>query len=253
MATKKRIHSPASRTKRKRVATQPIELAHVFLELTTSVEPTWDSHEPENYITHLSGNVCISSDDSDCIVVGTVSAFSVRLSNALDDGVSWFEVLDSYNDDIALYSALVEPDGSSYTEWVQSKFEPFASDLLILDRIRIKPQYRGNGYGLYAAQLVIQAFGPLGGIVACAPAPYELAQKRDRSSVAGAGSPENKEPLPGWKPAQAKLREFWSLLGFEPLPASDVFVLCLTARQPSMQDIIQKYFERKSVPPSRVQ
>jgi hypothetical protein len=248
MATKKRIHSPASRTKPKSAPTQPIELAHVFLELTTSVAPTWDNHEPENYLTHLSANVCISSDDSDCIVVGTVSAFSVRLSNALDDGVSWFDVLDSYNDDIALYSALVEPDGSSYTDWVQSKLEPFASDLLILDRIRIEPQYRGKAYGIYAAQLMIQGFGPQGGIVACAPAPYELAQKRERSSVEGASARRTKEPLPGWKPAQAKLRELWSLLGFEPLPASDVFALSLTVRQPPMRDVIQKYFERKRVP-----
>jgi hypothetical protein len=208
MATKKTIPRPARRTKSKRDTAHSMELAHVFLELTTSVAPTWDSHEPENYLTHVSGKVCISSDDSDCIVVGTVSAFSVRLSNALDDGVSWFDVLDSYNDDIALYSALVEPDGSSYTERVQSKLEPFASDLLILDRIRVEPQYRGKGYGLYAAQPMIQAFGPPGGIVACAPAPYELAQKRERSQVEGAMARRNKEPLPGRKPAQAKLREF---------------------------------------------
>jgi hypothetical protein len=94
---------------------------------------------------------------------------------------------------------------------------------------------------------MIQAFGPPGGIVACAPAPYELAQKREPSSVEGASASRNKEPIPEWKPAQAKLREFWSLLGFEPLPASDVFALCLTVLQPAMRDVIQKYFERKTV------
>ncbi len=59
--------------------------------------------------------------------------------------------------------------------------------------------------------------------------------------------------MPEWKPAQAKLREFWSLLGFERLPASDVFALFLTVRQPALRDVIQKYFERKSVPKLPVQ
>jgi GNAT superfamily N-acetyltransferase len=253
MATKKTIPRPARRRKSKRDTAHSMELAHVFLELTTSVAPTWDSHEPENYLTHLSGKVCISSDDSDCIVVGTVSAFSVRLSNALDDGVSWFDVLDSYNDDIALYSALVEPDGSSYTEWVQSKLEPFASDLLILDRIRVDPKFRGKGYGLYAAQLMIQGFGPSGGLVACVPAPYELLQKYQVPSVGEALTMSREDRLPEWKPAQMKLRELWSLLGFEPVPESDVFVLSLALRQPDLRGVIQKYFERKSMPTLPVQ
>jgi hypothetical protein len=52
----------------------------------------------------------------------------------------------------------IDPDGSCYSEWVESTLQPFGSDLLTLDRIRIKPEYRGNGYGLYAAQLMITGF-----------------------------------------------------------------------------------------------
>jgi hypothetical protein len=59
--------------------------------------------------------------------------------------------------------------------------------------------------------------------------------------------------MPEWGPAEAKLREFWSLLGFQPVLASDVFTLSLSLRRPLLQDILQKYFERKNVPTSRIQ
>jgi hypothetical protein len=136
---------------------------------------------------------------------------------------------------------------------VESTLEPCASDLLILDRIRIEPQYRGKGYGLYAAQLMIQAFGPPGGLVACVPAPYELLQKYQVPSVEEARTMSREDRLPEWEPAQMKLRELWSLLGFEPVPESDVFALSLALRQPNMRDVIQKYFYRKSVPTLPVQ
>jgi GNAT superfamily N-acetyltransferase len=253
MPTKKKPGSPAVRPKPKRHASTPIELASVFLELKSTVMPTWNS-EPGDYITPLTGNVCLQSDDDDGhTVVGTISAYAIHLGNAADDGVAWFDVLDSYNADIALYLDLFDTDASSYADWVQSTHEPYSSDLLILDRIRIEPQYRGKGYGLYAAQLMIQSFGPPGGLAACVPAPYELLQKHGLASVEDAINLSREERLPEWQPAQTKLRQLWSLLGFEPVPASDVFALSLSLRQPRMQDIIQKYFERKTIPTSLLQ
>jgi GNAT superfamily N-acetyltransferase len=105
--------------------------------------------------------------------VGTVSAHSVHLGEAYEDGVPWFDVLDARSADTAMYTALIDSDRSCDTEWVESTFKPFGSGLLILDRIRIEPEYRGHGYGLYAAQLMITGFAS-NGMVACVPAPYEL-------------------------------------------------------------------------------
>ena len=105
--------------------------------------------------------------------VGTVSAQSVHLGEADEDGVPWFDVLDAGSGDTAMYTDLIDSDGSGYSDWVEATLEPFGSDLLILDRIRIKPEYRGHGYGLYAAQLMITGFAS-NGVVACVPAPYEL-------------------------------------------------------------------------------
>jgi hypothetical protein len=85
---------------------------------------------------------------------------------------------------------------------------------------------------------MIHGFGPNMGLVACIPAPYELLQSEDaRQRKPGSH-------VPGWKPAEAKLRQYWSLLGFRQVPGSDVFALSLTSQRPSMQEVMQEYFAR---------
>ncbi|MGI9071255.1 MAG: hypothetical protein ACR2JB_08050 [Bryobacteraceae bacterium] len=53
------------------------------------------------------------------------------------------------------------------------------------------------------------------------------------------------QSIPGWTAAQAKVRTYWSLLGFEQIPESEVFGLSLAARHPSMEVIVQNYFANK--------
>lgn len=200
--------------------------------------------EPDAYITDLDGEILVSREGADDeLRVGTVSAHSVHLGEADEDGVPSFDVLDARSGDTAMYAELLDTDGSCYSEWVESNLEPFGSYLLILDRIQIKPEYRGNGYGLYAAQLMITGFAS-SGVVACVPAPYELlenAPPRDPSA-----RPRNRgKQIPGWTAAEAKLRKHWSLLGFERVPNSDVFALSPTRRRPSMETVMREYLAGK--------
>jgi hypothetical protein len=200
--------------------------------------------EPDAYITDLDGEILVSREGADDeLRVGTVSAHSVHLGEADEDGVPWFDVLDARDGDTAMYTDLIDSDGSCYSEWVESNLEPFGSDLLILDRIRIKPEYRGNGYGLYAAQLMITGFASTG-VVACVPAPYELLE--NAPSRDPATRPRNRgNQIPGWTAAEAKLRKHWSLLGFERVPSSDVFALSLSTHRPSMEAVMRKYLAGK--------
>src|SRR3954452_3596636 len=195
---------------------EEMELARVHLELNSRVQPTWGrSVEPDAYITDLDGEIVVSREGADDeLRVGTVSAHSVHLGEADEDGVPWFDVLDAHSGDTATYTDLLESVGSCYSEWVESTLEPFGSDLLILDRIRIKPEYGGNGYGLYAAQLMITGFTS-NGVVACVPAPYELLENAPRRDPSTRSRSRGRE-IPGWTAAEAKLRKHWSLLGFRP-------------------------------------
>jgi GNAT superfamily N-acetyltransferase len=241
-STKQKTAHRPPRTK----AEDQIELASVHLELKSRVASTWNvGAEPDAYLTDLDGDILLPRyETGDDIRLGTISAYSVHLGDAYEDGVLWFDVLDARSADTAMYVDLIDPDNSCYTEWVESTFEPFGSDLLILDRIRIEPEHRGHGYGLYAAQLMINGFGS-NGIVACVPAPYELLKDAAPRRLGDNGRGNHDKRIPGWASAEAKLRKYWSLLGFQQLPGSDVFGLSLTGRRPSMETVMRRYFALK--------
>lgn len=80
------------------------------------------------------------------------------------------------------------------------------------------------------------------GIVACVPAPYELLKDAPPRELGDDRQTSRDKRIPGWAPAEAKLRKYWSLIGFEQIPGSDVFALSLSSRRPSMEAVIQKYF-----------
>ena len=88
------------------------------------------------------------------------------------------------------------------------------------------------------------------GIVACVPAPYELLKDAPAREIGDESSRDSR--IPGWAAAEAKLRKYWSLLGFEQLPGSDVFALSLTSRRPSLETVIQNYFGRRSKEQARL-
>ena|SRR5450755_750856 len=125
MPSKKKAPPATHRSRSKRIASKPVALEFVFLELKSTVLPTWNDAEPDNYITPLSGDVCIPRDEDDShTVVGSIGSYYVHLGNASDNHVSCFEVLDAHSADTALYLDLFDVDGSSYTEWVESTFAP---------------------------------------------------------------------------------------------------------------------------------
>lgn len=249
--TKHKPHRPRRAKSSSRV--EEVELATLYLESKSRVSPTWGGPvEPDAYITDLDGEILLARDDDDEIRVGTISAHSVHLDEADEHGVSWFDVLDARSGDTAMYVDLVDPGGFGYSEWVETELDPFGSGLLILDRIRIEPEHRGHGYGLYAAQLMITGFAS-GGIVACLPAPYELLEGARPRALGEDDTPSGREErIPGWAAAEAKLRRHWSLLGFKKVPGSDVFAFSLTSRRPSMTDAMQNYvkLKRRSKAPS---
>lgn len=206
----------------------PLELEDVFLALDqVHIEPPW--HGDHAFIVHLNGDVFVRQDDEEEVKVGHIEAQWIKLGQALDHGESWFEIMDCHDADLANYLALF--DGDHYIEWVEKHMEAAGMDLLILHKIRIEPEHRGHGYGLYAAHLLMHGFGSLG-LVALIPAPYELPAGPD-----GKHNPE-------WKPAEAKLRKFWSRLGFKQVQKTGIFALSQAQVQPAFENVITSYLNR---------
>lgn len=91
-----------------------IELASVYLQLKTRVTPTWGvCVESDSYITDLGGDILLTQNDTDDeICVGKISAHSVHLGEAYEDGVPWFDVLDARSAGTAMYTDLIKAEHS---------------------------------------------------------------------------------------------------------------------------------------------
>jgi hypothetical protein len=104
--------------------------------------------------------------------IGFVKAFVIQIREARREGLHASAVLNAKSFATSEYSQLVKRLG--WRKRVRKKFEPRSVDLLILDRIELRPEYRGHGLRLVAARCLIEMFGSRCGLVACKPYPLQF-------------------------------------------------------------------------------
>ncbi|THA45149.1 hypothetical protein [Streptomyces sp. A1136] len=90
--------------------------------------------------------------------------------------------------------------GLHWSPAFEERMEVPAGDLLIMDRVRIEPPWRGFGIGALAAAEAIRRLADGCCAVACEPTPTD-------------GDFENDKP--GYPAAQAKIAKVWESVGFE--------------------------------------
>jgi GNAT superfamily N-acetyltransferase len=187
-----------------------------------------DSHvprkEPSDWALEISGSIfateqiAFRAGDGSDAEIGIVKAFLIQIREARREGLQASAVLNAKSFATSEYSQLFKK-----LEWrkrVSRKFEPRSADLLILDRIELKPEYRGHGFGLLAARCVIEMFGSRCGLVACKPYPLQFE-----------GSNRWRPPARVWgatramRRARKKLRQYWARLGFQRVPRTMLYAL----------------------------
>jgi GNAT superfamily N-acetyltransferase len=224
-------------------------LENIRVDVQALLSSSWQ-RDPTNYVTSFAGEIQLFGEDEEFVTIGQAAAQVVHLSVASDDGVPWFDVLDATNADTASCLELIETCEDDWTNWVRKTLEPHYSDLLILDRIQIKPSYRGKGFGLHAADALIRSLGGGAGIVTCIPAPYHLLENdREDKHLLNTASADSYSS--DWNEAVARLRAYWSLLGFQPVPYSEICALSQARRRPTLEDAVRNYRSRKHRPGPR--
>lgn len=199
----------------------------IRLNLSTSLT-TWDG-DPSSYVVHVSGTIVFIGGDDSEEEVGSVQAILCRLGEAMDDGFEWYEVLDSFSE-TAPYMELFE--GDDWSDQVQEVCEPLGNDLLILDRMEVKERYRGNGFGLMAANSCMRAFGSGCGVVALKPFPLQYESKFNPEAEA-AHDPR------AFQRAKMKLTRYWARLGFK-LLENGLMMMGTTSTRPPMSQVLSK-------------
>ena len=120
-----------------------------------------DSQSPASTLHHL------YSDDH---VVAKAQVCAVRLYA----GSNLFEVLDCDSADMTKFISLT--DGDYLTEDLEESIEGFGSQLVILERAIVSPEWRGLHLGPLVAALALEAVGGDARLFACHPGAFEFEQ-----------------------------------------------------------------------------
>ena len=180
--------------------------------------------EPADWALEISGSILATeqstfrSGDTSDAEIGIIKAFLIQIREARREGLPASAVLNAKSFATSEYSQLFKK--LKWRKRVSKKFKPRSADLLILDRIELKPEYRGHGFGLLAARCMIETFGSRCGLVACKPYPLQFE-----------GSNRWRPPARVWGATKAlprarkKLRQYWARVGFQRVPRTTLYAL----------------------------
>ncbi|MFF4012763.1 hypothetical protein [Streptomyces sp. NPDC001717] len=147
-----------------------------------------------------------------------------------------WEAADSHTGDIEkIVSVCTDPTyvmtpGLHWSPAFEERIDVPAGDLLIMDRVRIEPQWRGFGIGALAAAEAIRRLASGCCAVACEPAPTD-------------GDYENDEP--GYQAARAKIAKVWESVGFAKF-SDGIYLLDPALQYPAdCRTSWQKHFGRR--------
>jgi GNAT superfamily N-acetyltransferase len=196
--------------------------------------------EPNHYALGIFGEI-VHIDDSPAVhgepesaKVGYTSAYYLPAYDAIEGGVSVFEMYDATSSELEeCYAALF--DGNELKEDVvdgQFDGDVMTKDVLYLARIEILPAHRGRNLGLAVTRRMIERFGPATGLVAMIPFPLRSSQLQQ-----SAEEMEMDEFDQDHERSQKKLENYYSRLGFERVGDTRVFALTTAYRIPSLGDI----------------
>jgi GNAT superfamily N-acetyltransferase len=195
--------------------------------------------EPDDYICKIAGEIICSDEAGSDSVAGTVEAHVIQVNRIISDGESLFQACDAHSQTVHDYGCvLFDFRSGGLKPAIEDQFGVVGtSDILILDKIEVLPAHRGHGVGLAAACSFLDTFET--GCCLAVGEPYPMQFKEM--------TPEHAEWckkmgvdafVAGEKRASAKLRAYWSRLGFKQISGSKKFALSLQHRRPTLKELV---------------
>jgi GNAT superfamily N-acetyltransferase len=157
----------------------------------------------------------------------------IDVDSAVVEGESVFDIFDysattiGYFEDLYDYHRADFKDSVLRTLGCANEYVP--STLLIVDRLELKPEYRGRGIGLQAMKILISRFRVGAGIAAIKPFPLQFEAGADDDPDAfrkrGFDKYANDEGR-----CQKRLQAHYARLGFKKIPRTPYMCLPLVER-----------------------
>jgi GNAT superfamily N-acetyltransferase len=214
----------------------------VFLRLAYSTHSriAIEYTEPSDFILKAKAEIVADADDDDppaTAKIGTLEFYLIRLGEALNQGVGYFDIFDSYQETMDLAEAVFDGSFSEFKPVVARRF-PDAStsdDILLLHRLQIHPLTRGQRIGLAVLDRAMLDWSSGCSLVVIKPFPLQFeagALERRSWTELKLGDFPSAE-----KEAFKRLSAYYEQLGFERLGRTEFFALSTAVVRPSVRGL----------------
>ena len=149
----------------------------------------------------------------------------IDADSAIENELSLFDVYDCAAETLEFFESFINHDDEEFTkelsDFLDSELVFCGNNVLIIDRIGIRPEYRGHNLGLIVLGNLIQHFSTGVSVVAIKPAPFEFSSRHIKQKYIDWQCAEiNKDSIEA-----IKLGEYYQKLGFTKINNSAYLVL----------------------------
>jgi len=211
-------------------------LNEVLMYIEFNISDALLAEDSANFITTIYGKIFMGYDETKRHV-GDIEATYIDIESAINNGCPLFQVFDQLTQELCdYYKALFLPTGAIYKYIVNNELDfdwPESFDnLLLINRVRIYPHFRGKQYGLAAILRTIQKFGP-----ACQFAILEVKPLQFAPEAQDYPTMKLEQLAANEKQATMKLKDHYAKMGFESIPDSNLMLFNRLYKQPSLEEI----------------
>lgn len=199
--------------------------------------------QPDDYICEVSGQItCTETENGIDTIAGTVQGYIIQVDRIINDGESLFDACDAHSQTVHNYSCvLFDFRSGGLKRAIERQFNLVgAGDILILDKIEVLPAHRGHGLGLAAACSFLDTFE--NGCCLAVGEPYPMQFKEMTREHTEWCAKMGVDAFVGDEEhATAKLRAYWSRLGFKKIRGSKKFALSLEHSRPNLRELVPDF------------
>lgn len=136
-----------------------INLISIEFTIISTINPGVVETSDEDFIQNIKGSIMLDDGFGKKLKVGTIDGIKVLVESAINSGHSLHDLWDSSHEVSTISSAIHNKHFNIHSGIVKFyKDNIFYSDVLILDRIKIRKKFRGNRIGEYAIKNFYKQF-----------------------------------------------------------------------------------------------
>jgi hypothetical protein len=195
--------------------------------------------EEMSFVHSVTGEILCSptDEDEDEVVVGELALSYINMADAMENGYDPYLFLD-VDGSLAELTPLYNSDGE-FSKRVQRivKKEVFSLNTLVIDRLEILPNYRGQKLGLQCIHRCMQLFAHDQALVTlrCVPLQFRRSESARRDEWI---TQLRLDKFDAQRDVcQAKLEKYFQQLGFKKVPKTNLMVLNPALRQPGPEEL----------------